>query len=140
MDEYNQRTIPVLVDLLTNYLKNLTEKINSFSPILDNIHETMIKNSQDIHDLNSKIENFKNACDSVKEIEKEINKLKDAADTISEQLAYIKSTAENVNQKVSPVAKISNILATPMGFAIFIIAVISSILAIVKLLQQAHLI
>lgn len=139
MDNYNQQTIPVLIDVLTNYLKNLSDKISSFSPILDNIQSTLGKNSQDIHDLKTQIDNLKNAFDSIKEIEKDIDRLKQITNeitTINKKIDTAQSSLDNMSKKVSPIAKLSEMIATPAGTAIFIVAAIGAIAAVIKILSH----
>lgn len=143
MDNYNQQTITVLIDVLTNYLKNLTDKISSFSPILDNIQSTLGKNSQDIHDLKTQVENLKTAFQSIKDIEKDLDHLKSITESINEinkKIETANSNLDNMNQKVSPVAKLANMIATPMGTALTLIAIISAIMAIIKLLSHFNVI
>lgn len=134
MNDYDQKTIPALIDVLTNYLKTLTDKISSFGPILDNIQTTMSKNTDDVHDVKMQLNNLKEVFESIKDLVKENEQLKSIADSLNKKLDENIKTSQEIHKKVSPVAKFASLLSTPAGLAVFVVATIGAILGIIKLL------
>lgn len=162
MDNNQQSTtVKILVDVLSASLQNLSEKINSIQPVLNNVSSSLDKQITEINKivfdtqsisklLDTSVSDFYDRTNKILEnlnlIKMKMEDLSQIDDTIEkcnveskkfiEQLNSVISNLNNsidsLKVEIKPVIKLSNWITKPIGIIIFIIGLIFASITIIN--------
>ena len=160
-DNQNSSAVKVLVDVLSASLQNLSEKINSIQPILNNVNSNVDKQFTEINKIlfdtqsisksldtsvsdfytrtNTIIENLnyiKTKLDKLSEIDNTIEKCniesKKFIDELNNALSQANCSISDLKTEIKPVIKLAKWITTPVGIIIFIIGLIFASITIIN--------
>lgn len=119
-----------LVDSLTTQLTNILVKIESINPILNRLLDESEHSNEISDDALDKLKEFKNEYSNNHKLMEQLPDTLDSIENISVHINELQANIDIIKKQLVPVNKFTRFLLKPIGIALFLLAMIGSIMGL----------
>jgi chromosome segregation ATPase len=124
-----------LVDSLTTQLTNILVKLESINPILNRLLDESEHSNEISDDALDKLKEFKNEYSNNHKLMEQLPDTLDSIEDISVHINELQANIDIIKKQLVPVNKFTRFLLKPIGVALFLLAMIGSIMGLAEAIK-----